>query len=132
MTPFQELLNFNPTIQHLWGNISEELEKDNYLTSHLKEEVRKTLAQENGCLYCKAKGKPDPTTYDEKTAVCTGYAKAFLQSKGHTSPSVTNVLNEYLSKEEKDELLTFICFITASQYLGAIQQLQPEPIDEMN
>ena len=128
MTPFQKLLNFNPTIQRLWGNISEELEKDNYLSAQLKEEVRKTLAQSNGCLYCKAKGKPDPQSYDEKTAVCTGYTEVFLQSKGQTSPSVTNVLNKYLSKEEKDELLTFICFITASQYLGALHQLQAMPI----
>jgi len=128
MTPFQKLLNFNPTIQHLWGNISEELEKDNYLSAQLKEEVRKTLAQANGCLYCKEKGKPDPQSYDEKTVVCTGYAEVFLQSKGQTSPTVTNVLNEYLSNEEKDELLTFICFITASQYLGALHQLQPMPI----
>ena len=125
MTPFQALLNFNPTIQHLWGNLSEELEKDNYLSAQLKEEVRKTLAQANGCLYCKAKGKPDSQTYDEKTAVCTGYAEAFLQSKGQTSPTVTNVLDKYLSKEEKEELLAFICFITASQYLGALHQLQP-------
>ena len=129
MTPFQKLLNFNPTIQHLWGNISEELEKDNYLSAQLKEEVRKSLAQANGCLYCKAKGKPNPQSHDEKTAVCIGYAEAFLQSKGQTSPSVTNVLNEYLSKEEKDELLTFICFITASQYRGGLHQLQPMPIE---
>ena len=128
MTPFQKLLNFNPTIQHLWVNLSEELEKDNYLSAQLKEEVRKTLAQANGCLYCKAKGEPDPQSYDEKTAVCTGYAEAFLQSKGQTSPSVTNVLNQYLSKEEKNELLTFICFITASQYLGALHQLQPKEL----
>lgn len=125
MTPFQKLLNFNPTVKLLWRNISEEFEKDNYLSAQLKEEVRKTLAQVNGCLYCKAKGTPNPQLYDEKTAVCTGYAEAFLQSKGQTSPSVTNVLNKYLTKEEKDELLTFICFITASQYLGALHQLQP-------
>lgn len=125
MTPFQALLKFNSTVQDLWGTISEELEQDGFLSAQLKEEVRKTLAQENGCLYCKAKGKPNPKKYDEKTAVCTGFAQAFLRTKGQTSIAVTNVLDEYLSKEEKAELLTFICFITASQYLGALHQLQP-------
>ena len=76
-------------------------------------------------MYCKAKGKPDPTIYDEKTTVCTGYAEAFLQSKGHTSPNVTKVLEQYLSIEEFHELLSFICFTTASQYMGALLQLQP-------
>ncbi|WP_010304490.1 alkylhydroperoxidase [Kurthia senegalensis] len=125
MTPFQQLLNFDTTIQFLWEKMSEALEKDHHLSANLKEEVRKTLAQENGCLYCKAKGKPNPRLYDEKTAVCTGYAEAFLKSKGQTPLVVTEVLNDYLKKEERDELLAFICFITASQYLGALQQLQP-------
>jgi len=125
MTPFQELLNFDKTIQTLWGKMGEAFEKENYLSASLKEEVRKTLAQENGCLYCKAKGKPNPRIYDEKTAVCTGYAEAFLKSKGQTSHKVTEILNDYLTKDEKDELLAFICFTTASQYLGALQQLKP-------
>ena len=125
-TPFQQLFAFNETVQQQWSALGETLEVDGFLSAELKEQVRRTLAQENGCLYCKAKGKPDPTQYDEKTAVCTGYAHAFLQLKGHTSPNITKVLEQYLSKEEMHELLSFICFTTASQYMGAVLQLQPD------
>ena len=124
-TPFQQLFAFNLNVQQQWRTLGETLEVDGFLSAELKEQVRRTLAQENGCMYCKAKGKPDPTVFDEKTAVCTGYAEAFLHSKGHTSPNVTKVLEQYLSKEEIHELLSFICFTTASQYMGALLQLQP-------
>ena len=125
-TPFQQLFNFNPSIQNQWALLGDTPEKDGYLSSQLKEQVRKTLAQKNGCQYCKAKGMPDPSIYGEKTTVCTAYAEAFLHSKGQLSPKVTEVLNDYLSKEERDELIVFICFTTASQYIGALMQLLPE------
>ncbi|WP_339173792.1 carboxymuconolactone decarboxylase family protein [Solibacillus sp. FSL R5-0691] len=123
-TPFQQLLGFNIKVQEHWASLGDLLEKDGFLTATLKEQVRRVLAQENGCQYCKAKGKPDPILYDEKTAICTSYAEAFLKTKGHTPLNITLVLKEYLSDEEISELLAFISFTTASQYFGALMQLK--------
>ncbi|MFK9092795.1 carboxymuconolactone decarboxylase family protein [Bacillus salipaludis] len=122
-TPFQQLLGYNELILKYWNKLGNEFEKDGQLSAKLKEEVRRALAQKNGCLYCKAKGKPNPINYDEKTAICTGFAEAFLISKGQTSPNVTEVLKEYLTDAEISELIAFICFTTASQYFGALMQL---------
>lgn len=124
-TPFQQLLGYNENIQLHWSQLGTTLEKDGYLSSTLKEEVRRTLAQQNGCQYCKAKGVPNPQDYDEKTAVCTGFAEAFLATKGHTASYVTAVLKDYLTDAEISELLAFICFTTAQQYFGALMQLKP-------
>ena len=124
LTPFQQLLGYNMGIQLHWQQLGEVLEKDGHLSASLKEEVRKTLAQKNGCQYCQAKGKPDPQNYDENTAVCTGFAEAFLAAKGHTAPNVTAVLKDYLTEAEISELLAFICFTTAQQYFGALMQLK--------
>jgi len=124
LTPFQQLLGYNKGIQLHWQQLGEVLEKDGHLSASLKEEVRKTLAQKNGCQYCQAKGKPDPQNYDVKTAVCTGFAEAFLAAKGHTAPNVTAVLKDYLTEAEISELLAFICFTTAQQYFGALMQLK--------
>ncbi|WP_324729376.1 carboxymuconolactone decarboxylase family protein [Lysinibacillus fusiformis] len=124
LTPFQQLLGYNEEIQSHWLQLGETVEKDGHLPAHLKEEVRKTLAQKNGCQYCQAKGIPDPQHHDEKTAVCTGFAEAFLVTKGHTAPYVTAVLKEYLTEAEISELLAFICFTTAQQYFGALMQLK--------
>ncbi|MGG0656612.1 carboxymuconolactone decarboxylase family protein [Rummeliibacillus pycnus] len=123
-TPFQKLLGHNEKVMDSWNNLGGELEKDGFLSAELKEQVRRTLAQGNGCVYCKAKGKPDEKQYDEKIAVSVGFAQAFLTSKGQTSPTVVNVLKEYFSDEEISELIAFICFTTASQYFGALMQLE--------
>ncbi|WP_397539706.1 carboxymuconolactone decarboxylase family protein [Rummeliibacillus pycnus] len=123
-TPFQKLLGHNRSVMGFWNDLGGELEKDGHLTAELKEQVRRTLAQENGCEYCKAKGKPDERYHDEKIAVSVGFAQAFLASKGHTSPSIVNILKDYFSEEEISELFAFVCFTTASQYFGALMQLE--------
>ena len=75
------------------------------LSSRLKEQVRRTLAQSNGCEYCKAKGKPEPHLFDEKTSIAVGFAEVFLKQKGDISDAQFNVLREYLSDEK---LVSFV------------------------
>lgn len=45
LTPFQQLLGYNEEIQSHWLQLGKTVEKDGHLSAHLKEEVRKTLAQ---------------------------------------------------------------------------------------
>ena len=123
-TPFQKLLGHNTRIMEKRNSLSEELEKDGFLSAMLKEQVRRTLAQENGCEYCKAKGKPDNKYYDEKITVSVGIAQAFLTYKGKTPSAIVNILKDCLCDEEISELIAFICFTTASQYFGALMQLE--------
>ena len=124
-TPFQKLLGHNKEIMVSWNHLGDTLEKDGMLASELKEQVRRTLAQENGCDYCKAKGKPEPHLFDDKMSIAVGFAEVFLKQKGNISDAQFNVLNEYLSDAEISELCSFITFTTASQYFGAIMKLEP-------
>lgn len=124
-TPFQRLLGHNRDVMERWNQLGDVLGKDGILTSELKEQVRRTLAQSNGCEYCKAKGKPDPDKFEEKTSVAVGFAEVFTKQKGEIAESSFDVLKEYLSEAEISELCAFICFTTASQYFGAMMQLQP-------
>ncbi|MCR6109689.1 carboxymuconolactone decarboxylase family protein [Bacillus sp. A301a_S52] len=123
-TPFQQLLGHNVQIMTSWNTLGETLERAGRLTSSLKEQVRRTLAQKNGCAYCKAKGKPDTAISDEKTLVATGFADVFLTQKGDIPDSVFHVLKDTFSDEEISELVAFITFTTAQQYFGAIMQLE--------
>ncbi|MFJ8235413.1 carboxymuconolactone decarboxylase family protein [Ureibacillus sp. NPDC094379] len=125
-TPFQRLLGHNKDVMEGWSQLGDVLEKDGVLTSKLKEQVRRTLAQSNGCEYCRAKGKPDPVQFDEKTSIATGFAEVFLKQKGEIAESSFDVLREYFSAEEISELCAFISFTTASQYFGAMMKLEPE------
>lgn len=125
-TPFQKRLGHNRYILRAWNELSEILEQDGALFSTLKEQVRRALAQKNGCEYCKAKGRPDPQLVDEKTGVAIGFAEAFLQMRGAVPDSIFEVAREALSEREMSELCAFICFTTASQFFGALMDLQPD------
>jgi alkylhydroperoxidase family enzyme len=125
-TPFQKLLGHNKDVMDGWTKLGEVLEKDGKLSSQLKEQVRRTLAQSNGCEYCKAKGKPEPHLFNEKISIAVGFAEVFLKQKGDISDPTFNVLKEYFSDVEISELCAFITFTTASQYFGAVLALESD------
>ena len=124
-TPFQQLLGHNTNIMSAWNNLGDVLGGDNILSASLKEQVRRTLAQKNGCEYCKAKGKPNPDEFDEKTSLAVGFAEVFLKQRGEINESFFHVLKEVLTDREISELCAFISFTTASQYFGAMLSLKP-------
>ncbi|WP_442599887.1 carboxymuconolactone decarboxylase family protein [Neobacillus sp. D3-1R] len=123
-TPFQRLLGHNPEVMQGWTNLGNVFEKGGLLTYELKEQVRRTLAQSNGCEYCKAKGTPEPEKFDEKTSVAVGFAEVFLKQGHDISDSLFHVLQGSLSEAEISELIAFITFTTASQYFGALMRLE--------
>lgn len=127
-TPFERLLGHNPKIMQLWGELSTHMEQKGCLSSELKEQVRRTLAQGNGCEYCKAKGKPDALSFDEQTTVAAGFAEVFLIQKGKIGDAQFDVLKSYFSDGEISELIAFITFTTASQYYGSLMQLSSEDL----
>lgn len=81
-TPFQKLLGHNAKILNSWTMLERDLVEEGILSSDLKEQVRRTLAQSNGCAYCKAKGKPKKNIMDEKMILAIGFADLFLTVKG--------------------------------------------------
>lgn len=123
-TSFQKLLGHNKRVMEGWVHLGNELEKDGLLSLELKEQVRRTLAQGNGCEYCKAKGKPEPDKFDENISVAVGFAEVFLKQKGDISESTFTILRDTFSDNEISELCAFISFATASQYFGAMMKLE--------
>ncbi|TWI60040.1 carboxymuconolactone decarboxylase family protein [Halalkalibacter nanhaiisediminis] len=123
-TPFQRLLGHNVEVMQGWSYLGTVLEREGFLSPELKEQVRRTLAQSNGCEYCKAKGKPEFNKFDEKTSIAVAFAEVFLKQKGEISDSSFEILQEYMTEEEVSELCAFISFTTASQYFGAMMKLE--------
>lgn len=123
-TPFQRLLGHNKEVMEGWSYLGNVLEKNGMLSSELKEQVRRTLAQSNNCEYCKAKGKPEPDKFNGKISIAVGFAEVFLKQKGNISDSTFNILRECFTEEEISELCAFITFTTASQYFGAMMKLE--------
>ncbi|MCI2908899.1 carboxymuconolactone decarboxylase family protein [Staphylococcus hominis] len=123
-TPFQKLLGYNSEIMKNWNNLSESLERDHSLSKELKEEMRRMLAQKNGCMYCKAKGKPSNQLVDKKSVVCIGFVEVYLTLGTDIPDYAIKILKETLTQKEISELISFITFTTCQQYFGAIMQLE--------
>lgn len=123
-TPFERLLGHDERVMRQWSELGDTLTDEGKLSAELKEQVRRTLAQQNGCDYCRAKGKPEPDVFDERTALAVGFAEVFLMSKGKTPASSIRVLQEAFTDAEVSELCTFIAFMTASQYIGGMLGLR--------
>ncbi|WP_427181791.1 carboxymuconolactone decarboxylase family protein [Paenibacillus sp. TC-CSREp1] len=125
-TPFQRLLGHQPAVMQHWNALGDVLEGNSLLSAKLKEEVRRTLAQRNGCLYCRAKGQPDPNPEEIAISMATGLAELFLQTGGNVDRAVFPVLLEHFTEAQISELCAWICFTIASQWFGAALRLEPE------
>ncbi|MDW8570257.1 carboxymuconolactone decarboxylase family protein [Staphylococcus shinii] len=124
-TPFQKLLGYNKEIMYNWNNLSKSLEKERLLSQALKEELRRMLAQKNGCKYCKAKGKPSHELTDEKSAICIGFVEVYLTLGTAIPDYAIKILKDHLTPSEISELIAFVSFTTCQQHFGAIMQLEP-------
>lgn len=116
-TPFQKLLGHQEELMQSWTQLSDVLENDGALNKELKEELRRMLAQKNGCQYCKAKGQPTGSLKDEKSSVCIGFTEVFIKMGDQIPDNIINVLKDSLTTEEIVELIAFITFTNAQQKL---------------
>ena len=101
------------------------IKNEGQLSVDLKEEIRKILAQNSGCLYCKSKGKPNKKFTDEKSLVCIGFVDVYVSQNGRVPQSTIQVLTKTLTDIEIVELLAFISFTHCQQEFGAMMNLQP-------
>lgn len=123
-TPFEQLLGYNKEIMKSWSNLERDFLQSTTFDYKLKEEVRRTLAHNNGCKYCMAKGKPSEDIEDRKIIMATKVAD-MISKNISLSEGTFRDLNELFSAKEISELFALICFFTASQKFGFLLDLEP-------
>lgn len=123
-TPFQQLLGHQPQLLERWNELEVFFASSRTFSAKSKEEVRRTLAVENGCQYCMAKGKPSDHIEDLKIQLAIKTALLSVKEI-HLSDEHMTELRHFYTDAEISELLAFICFISASQRYGALLQLEP-------
>ncbi|GAA0773547.1 carboxymuconolactone decarboxylase family protein [Clostridium subterminale] len=123
-TPFEQLLGYNKEIMKSWSNLEIDFLQSTTFDYKLKEEVRRTLAHNNGCKYCMAKGKPSEDIEDRKIIMATKVAD-MISKNISLSEGTFRDLNELFSAKEISELFALICFFTASQKFGFLLDLEP-------
>jgi len=123
-TPFEQLLGYNKEIMKSWINLEIDFLQSTTFDYELKEEVRRTLARNNGCKYCIAKGKPSEDIEDRKIIMATKVAD-MISKNISLSEKTFKDLKELFSEKEISELFALICFFTASQKFGFLLDLEP-------
>lgn len=123
-TPFEQLLGYNKEIMKSWSSLERDFLQSTTFDYKLKEEVRRTLAHNNGCKYCMAKGKPSEDIEDRKIIMATKVAD-MISKNISLSEGTFRDLNELFSAKEISELFALICFFTASQKFGFLLDLEP-------
>ncbi|AOY77701.1 carboxymuconolactone decarboxylase family protein [Clostridium formicaceticum] len=121
---FQQLLGHNKHILERWSSLDKCFFSSHTFTPELKEEIRRTLAFNNNCQYCMAKGKPSDQITDSRILIATEIADIVSKNQPIDDQCFNRLKNEF-SDKEISELFAFICFITASQKFGALLDLQP-------
>lgn len=126
-TPFERLIGHNKDFLKKWNNLEETLWEENSLDTELLEQVRRTMAFENGCEYCMVKGgKPDFDKLQMRISMAAAFAELFCKNHRSISEAHFDMLREYFSDREISELCVFITFVNASQKLGKILNLTEE------
>lgn len=123
-TPFQQLLGHNKDILGKWTALENSIFNSNTFSDELKEEVRRTLAFNNGCQYCMAKGTPSSNISNSKVSTAVKFADMFSKNISFDNTHFS-ALKEEFDDKEISELFALICFVTACQRFGALLDLQP-------
>jgi alkylhydroperoxidase family enzyme len=123
-TAFEKLIGHNPEILKKWCELEEVLWKKTSLNENLLEQIRRTMAFENGCEYCMVKGgKPNFDKSQLDISIATAFAELFCKDHHSISEAHFTILKEYFSDEIISEICLFIAFINSSQKLGKIFNL---------
>lgn len=130
-TTADRILGHRPELLDAWASLRQALVgPSSTLTSHLKEEVRRTVAQHTGCAYCASLGKPAARQQDEKEDLAVAFAKAVAADHTAISGAQVTGLFDAFTIPQVVELLTWISFEYAGQMLGSLIGDEPATAEE--
>ena len=130
-TTADRILGHRPELLAAWASLRQALVgPSSTLSPHLKEEVRRTLAQRTGCAYCASLGKAAAHQQDEQEALAVAFAEAVAAD--HTAVSSAQVIGLFdaFTSPQVVELLTWISFEYAGQMLGSLIGDEPATAEE--
>ena len=120
-TTADRILGHRPELLDAWASLRQALVgPSSTLSPHLKEEVRRTVAQHTGCAYCTSLGKPEARQQDEKKALAVAFAEAVAAERTAISGAQVTGIFDAFTIPQVVELLTWISFEYAGQMLGSL------------
>lgn len=124
-------MGHRPELLEAWGNLKDALlERSSTLSPHLKEEVRRTLAQRTGCRFCASLGQPARSYAIRQESLAVAFADAVADDHRAISDAQVNLLLEEFTVPQIVELLIWISFEYAGQMFGCLIGGEPATAEE--
>ncbi len=96
-TAFEKLIGHSPEILKKWNELDEVLWNRSLADENLLEQIRRTMAFENGCEYCMVKGgKPNFDKSQLKISMATAFAELFCKDHHSITDMHFDMLRDYL------------------------------------
>ena len=125
------VMGHRPELLQAWENLGDAFAGPSAtLCPHLKEEVRRTLAQRTGCQFCASLGQPAETHADRQESLAVGFADAAARDHTVISDAQVRLLFEEFTAPQIVELLMWISFEYAGQMFGCLIADEPATAEE--
>ena len=130
-TTADRVMGHRPEVLDAWENLRAALlGQSSTLPLQLKEEVRRTLAQQTGCRFCASLGQPSPDHATRRESLAVAFADAVASDHTAISDAQVRVLFDEFTTPGIVELLTWICFEYACQLFGCLIADEPATEEE--
>ena len=124
-------MGHRPELLQPWENLTDAFAGPSAaLSSHLKEEVRRTLAQRTGCQFCASLGQPAATHADRQESLAVAFADAAARDHTAITDAQVHVLFEEFTAPQIVELRMWISFEYAGQMFGCLIADEPATVEE--
>jgi alkylhydroperoxidase family enzyme len=130
-TTADRVMGHRPELLEAWENLRHTLlGPSSTLSPELKEEVRRTLAQQTGCRFCASLGLPAEDHEGRKESLAVAFADAVALDHTAISEAQVNVVLDEFTVPQLVELLVWISFEYAGQMFGCLIGDEPATADE--
>ena len=125
------VMGHRPELLKSWENLKDAFAGPSAtLSPHLKEEVRRTLAQRTGCRFCASLGQPAKVHADPQESLAVAFADAVARDHTAIGDAQVQLLFEEFTAPQIVELLMWISFEYAGQMFGCLIGDEPATADE--
>ena len=130
-TTADRVMGHRPELLAAWDNLKHAfVGESSTLSPHLKEEVRRTLAQRTGCQFCASLGQPAAQHPDPQESLSVAFAAVVAEDYTTISDAQMKVLFDEFTTPQVVELLTWIAFEYAGQMFGCLIGDEPASAEE--
>jgi alkylhydroperoxidase family enzyme len=120
-----QVLAHCPDILQRWAALGTTVRFGGVLPPELKEEVRRSTAQQIGCVFCASFGDPKPEHTDAREAVAVRLARTIADDPKLVDDAMFEELRLHFTDEEIVELVATISFVVVGgQTFGAVMGIE--------